>query len=98
MELHKAWEQTRLLALAPSSRAKLAQLLLVWAEQHGQRTSEGVRVPLHMTQEAIGEAIGATRETVSRLLGDFRRHRWIRLQGASVLLLQPDQLRALGAG
>lgn len=97
MELHKAWEQTRLLVLAPSTRAKLAQLLLVWADQHGQSTTEGVRVPLNMTQEEIGEVIGATRETVSRLLADFKRRRLIRIKGGSVVLLQPDELRTLTA-
>lgn len=97
MELHKAWEQTRLLALAPNARAKLAQLLLVWAGQHGEATPEGVRVSPQMTQEAIGERIGATRETVSRLLADFKRRRLIRVRGGSVLLLQPEQLRALSA-
>lgn len=98
MELHKAWEQSRLLALAPSARAKLAQLLLVWASQHGQPTAEGVRVPLPLTQEEIGKVIGTSRETISRLLADFKRRRWIRIKGGSVLLLQPDELRALSAG
>ena len=97
MELHKAWEQTRLLALAPSAQAKLAQLLLVWADHHGQATAEGVRVPLHMTQEEIGETIAASRETVSRLLADFKRRRLIRVKGGSVILIQPDELRALSA-
>ena len=97
MELHKAWEQTRLLALAPSTQAKLAQLLLVWAGQHGQATEEGVRVPLNMTQEAIGESIGVSRETVSRLLADFTRRGLIRVKGGSVLLVHADQLRALSA-
>src|SRR5260370_36982058 len=69
MELHAAWAQTRMLALAPNARAKMAQLLLLWADRHGQATSEGIRFPLNMTQEAVGETIGATRETVSRLLG-----------------------------
>lgn len=97
MELHKAWEQTRLLALAPSTQAKLAQLLLGWAEEHGQPTAEGLRISLNMTQEEIGEAIGASRETVSRLLADFKRRRLIRVKGGSVLVLRPDELRALSA-
>lgn len=97
MELHKAWEQTRLLALAPSARAKLAQLLLTWAGAHGQATADGVRVSLNMTQEEIGETIGASRETVSRLLAEFKRRRWIRIKGGTVLLVQPDELRALSA-
>ena len=97
MELHAAWAQTRMLALAPNARAKMAQLLLPWGDRHGQTTSEGIRFPLNMTQEAVGEAIGATRETVSRLLGDFQRRQLIRVNGSSVLLLHPEQLRSIGA-
>jgi len=97
MELNKAWEQTRMLALAPSARAKLAQLLLLYAGQHGQTTAQGVRIPLNMTEEEIGESIGATRETVCRLLADFKRRRFIRVKGGSVLLVRPDELRALSA-
>lgn len=98
MELHRAWEQTRLLALAPSAGAKLAQLLLDWAGQHGQTTPEGVRVALNMTQDEIGQTIGASRETVSRLLADFKRQRLIRVRGHSVLILHTEHLRALSAG
>ncbi|MEK7214339.1 MAG: helix-turn-helix domain-containing protein, partial [Chloroflexota bacterium] len=58
---------------------------------------EGVRVPLNMTQEEIAEAIGASRETVSRLMADFKRRRLIRTKGGSVFLLQPDNLRTLSA-
>lgn len=97
MELHKAWEQTRLLTLAPNARAKLAQLLLASAAQHGRKTPQGLRIPLNMTAEDIGEAIGATRETVSRLLADFKRRRLIRVKGGSILLVHPEELSALGA-
>ncbi len=94
---HPEATRARLLALAPNARAKLAQLLLLWADQHGQPTAEGVRVPLHVTQEAIGEAIGSSRETVSRLLAGLQRRHLIRLRGSSLLLLQLDELRALSA-
>ncbi len=97
MELRKAWEQTRLLALAPSAAAKLAQLLLNWAENHGRAAREGVRVSLNMTQEEIGQTIGASRETVSRLLADFKRQRLISVRGHSVLILHTERLRALSA-
>jgi CRP/FNR family cyclic AMP-dependent transcriptional regulator len=94
MELHKSWEQARLLALAPSTRSKLAQLLLEWASEHGKVEEEGVCVPFHMTHEEIGRIIGASRETVSRrLLSDFKRRRLIRVKGGSVYLV-PEELRA----
>jgi len=92
MELHKSWEQARLLALAPSTRSKLAQLLLEWASEHGKTDEEGTCVPFHMTHEEIGRIIGASRETVSRLLSDFKRRRLIRVKGASLYMV-PEELR-----
>lgn len=93
MELHKSWEQARLLALAPSTRSKLAQLFLEWANEHGKADENGICVPFHMTHEEIGRIIGASRETVSRLISDFKRRELIRVKGNSMWLV-PDQLRA----
>ncbi len=95
MELHKAYDQTRLLALAPGTQVKVAQFLMAWAEQHGELAMEGMRVAVHMTHEEIGESIGASRETVSRVLGDFRRKRLIQMRGGTIVILQPQQLRGL---
>ncbi len=95
MELHKAYEQTQLLALAPGTQVKVAKFLLTWAEKHGQLGDGGMRVSVHMTQEEIGESIGASRETVSRVLGDFRRRELIRTRGGTIVILQPQQLFGL---
>jgi CRP/FNR family transcriptional regulator, cyclic AMP receptor protein len=97
MELHKAWEQTRLVALAPSSRAKLAHWLLSSANEQGKPTAGGVRISVAITHSEIGDSIGASRETVTRLLADFRHRGLIRAQGASLVILRPDELRALSA-
>jgi CRP/FNR family transcriptional regulator len=97
MELHKAWQQTRLVALAPSSRAKLAHWLLSSANDQAKTTAEGVRIRVAITHSEIGESIGASRETVTRLLGDFRRRGLIRAHGASLVILRPDELQALSA-
>ncbi len=97
MELHKAWDQTRILALAPSTQAKVAQFLLAWAAQHGQTTPEGVHLALNMTHEEIGQAIGSSRESVSRALGDFRQKRLIRMNGGSMVILEPTELRSLSS-
>ena len=96
-ELHQAWEQTRLFTLAPSARAKLAQLLLVSAQQRGQSTPRGLRVALNMTEEDIGEAIGTTRETVSRLLADFKRRGLISRRGSSLVIVDLEKVRTLSS-
>ena len=41
--------------------------------------------------------LSCTRETVSRLLGDFQRRQLIRVTGSAVLLLRTDELRSIGA-
>lgn len=95
MEVHRGWEQARLLGLAANAPAKVARFLLDWSERHGQPAEGGVRVSLNMTHEGIAEAIGSTRETVSRVLADFQSRRLIRVRGGSVLLIAPDQLQSI---
>ena len=97
MELHRAWEQTRLVTLASSAQGKLAHLLLGWTNEVGQQTPEGVRIRVTMTREEMGESIGASRETVSRLLTGFKRRGLIRTSGSSMFILKPDNLQELSA-
>jgi CRP/FNR family transcriptional regulator len=98
MELHKAWEKTSLLALAPSTPAKVAHFLLAWAAERGQTAVEGVHVPLNMTHEEIARLIGASRESVSRILGDFRNRRLIRTNRGALIILHANELRAVMTG
>lgn len=98
MELHKAWEQTNLLALAPSTQAKLAQFLLARGAQDGRETAEGVQIALKMTHDEIAHSIGASRESVTRVLSDFRNRRLIRVVGSALIILQTTELQTLIAG
>jgi len=98
MELHKAWEQTRMVALGMSARAKLAQLLMSWASDEGSETPEGRRIRVTMTHEGIAESIGASRETVSRLLADFERRGVIRAKGSAIVILRLGELSSLSSG
>jgi CRP/FNR family cyclic AMP-dependent transcriptional regulator len=87
MELGKAWKQTGMLALAPDNHAKLAQFLLERAEKHGQPTAEGLRIALHMTHEEIAQSIGASRESVSRILSDWKQRGVIRMSGGTLTIM-----------
>ncbi len=97
VELRKAYDQTRLLALAPGTQVKVAQFLLAWSDRQGEMVREGVSPAIHLTHEEIGESIGASRETVSRILGDFRRKQLIRIRGGTIVILQPQELRVLSS-
>ena len=95
MELGKAWRQTKMLALAPDTHSKLTQFLLDWAEKHGRPTPEGLRIALHMTHEEIAQSIGASRESVSRILSDWKHRGVIRSSGGAITILQPLELQII---
>jgi hypothetical protein len=42
--------------------------------------------------EEIANMAGISRETVTRLLSQFRRDRWIAIGGSSLTIVKPEQL------
>ncbi len=48
--------------------ARLAPRLLSLAEDHGQRVPNGIRIETKVSQSALGEQVGSTRETVNKQL------------------------------
>jgi len=97
MELGKAWQQTKMLALAPDTHSKLAQFLMDWGEKHGKATTEGLRIALHMTHEEIAQSIGASRESVSRILSEWKHQGVIRSSGGNITILRPLELQGAPA-
>ena len=95
VELRHAYHQLARIALAPTARAKLASLLVDMASHSPQPTEKGARFQLHLSHEEVGELIGSSRETVTRLLNEFRRKKFIETKGAWVILTQPAKLKAL---
>jgi CRP/FNR family transcriptional regulator len=66
-------EHTRLLFLSQSATEKLARLLVRWCDDLGKRTPRGIRISSGLTHEEMGQMICASRETVTRVLGEFKR-------------------------
>jgi CRP/FNR family cyclic AMP-dependent transcriptional regulator len=80
-----AFDQIRSLGLSHCAREKLARVLLEWAA-HGEVTREGTRVKLAMTHEEIAQMIGTSRETVTRILAEFKAKQLAYIKGASLLI------------
>ena len=95
MELHEAWRQSRMVALAPDTHAKLAQFLIDQAGKHGQVTDGGLRIALHMTHEEIAENIGASRESVSRIMKELRTRGVIGVNGGMITIFHAIELSNL---
>ena len=73
-------DHTRMLALSESTLEKLAHLIACWGRDFGERTAEGIRVRVLLTQEEIAQIIGASRETVTRLFSVLKRDQIIRVK------------------
>jgi len=54
--------------------------------------------PLPMSRQDIGDYLGLTPATVSRVLSTFRRHGWLVNRQRAINLLQPDQIRRIADG
>jgi CRP/FNR family transcriptional regulator len=66
-EFQSAYRDIHDLILAHSSAGKLAKLLLSWTPTSANTTKE-IRVRSGLTHEEMAQMIGASRETVTRLL------------------------------
>lgn len=95
MELYRAQRQMARIALSPSARAKLAGLLLEWGSCDIQPPPKGATFQLALTHEEVGELIGSSRETVARILSQFRRQGLVQVKGTLVTLLNPARLETL---
>jgi CRP/FNR family transcriptional regulator, cyclic AMP receptor protein len=73
------------LGLSHSVSEKLARLLLEWAND-GEKTPDGIRIKVSLTHEEIAQLIGTSRETVTRVLGEFRDQQIAQLRGSTLLI------------
>lgn len=82
------------LSFPGQARARLAAFLL---ERLGPAGNGNGSPALDLTHEQVAQMLGLSRETVSRLLGEFKRAGWLEADGASVALANPAQLQRLAA-
>jgi CRP/FNR family transcriptional regulator, cyclic AMP receptor protein len=71
---------------------RVAKALLDLADKFGSPTTDGLRVTHDLTQEELAQLVGASRETVNKALADFASRAWLRLDGKSVIILDPERL------
>jgi len=80
-----AYDEIRTLGLAASPSEKFAKLLLSWSTKGAQNDGSS-QFRLTLTHEEIGEVIGTTRETVSRLFSEFRKKQLLQIKGATMVI------------
>jgi len=80
------------LGLSRSSSQRLARFFLGWSANHAHGR-DCLRIAL--THEEIGEIIGVTRETVTRLMTAFKKKNLLLVKGTSVNICNRATLRSL---
>src|SRR5690242_4051760 len=89
-------EVARSIGLSQSVTERVAKFLLDWSSD-GQVKEGPVRVTMALTHEEIAQLIGASRETVTRTLSEFKKQRTIELNGATLILKNKVALESLVA-
>jgi len=93
-EFQYAYREIHELVLARSSSGKLARLLLSWMSGVEKENRE-VRIHAPVTHEEMAQRIGASRETVTRLLSELRKKDLIRLDGTTLIIRNRTALEAM---
>ena len=87
-----AQRETKFLAFGETSTVRLARLLLEWSAERGVAAVDGVHVRSRLTHTEIAQSIGATRETVTRILSELSgRGILVRGQG-EIVIRSSDEL------
>ena len=88
-------EQAILLYADMKGAERLASLLLDLSARYAERGYSGLRFRLRMSRADIGNYLGLTIESISRLFARFRSEGWIALDKREIELLNYDGLVAL---
>jgi CRP/FNR family transcriptional regulator, cyclic AMP receptor protein len=86
--------EIRDLILSDSASEKLARLMVGWLDQNASATNP-TQVKLALTHEEIGQMIGTSRETVSRLFAGFKKQHLIQQNGCTLVIPNRIALESL---
>ncbi|MFP4020814.1 MAG: Crp/Fnr family transcriptional regulator [bacterium] len=90
--LRRAQENVRDLALKDSS-AKVAGLLIFLAEKYGKQKKDKVVLDISLTQQELASMIGSSRETVSRVLGQFEGEDLIKTSRKKIIIYKLNEIK-----
>jgi len=93
-DFQAAYSEIRGMVMARSSTGKLARLLLSWSPP---LDGGEARISSRLTHEEIGQMIGSSRETVTRVLSQLKKSRFIRSDGNTLVICDRRALEMLAA-
>ena len=94
-EFQSTYRDIHELVLSRSSSGKLARLLLSWVNRRDGDPAHELRIQAPVTHEEMAQRIGASRETVTRLLSELKKKDFIRLEGSTLVIKNRTALEAM---
>lgn len=92
-------EQNAMLLLGNMrAEQRFAAFLVNLASRYSARGYSSTSFQLRMSREEIGNYLGLTIESISRLLSRLKKQGLIRVANREIELLEPERLRAIAAG
>tara|TARA_Y100001968_G_C19388880_1_gene734427 strand:- start:312 stop:1025 length:714 start_codon:yes stop_codon:yes gene_type:complete len=72
--------------------SKLVNFLLVLSEDFGVSGEKGIIIDLHISHQDIADAIGSTRVTITRLLGELKNLGLLAIDQKKIIIFDPKAL------
>src|SRR3974390_1201287 len=91
---HAAVSEMRTIGLSHSAGEKLARFLLEWAANYPEEKGQ-ISIKLTLPHEEIAQRIGSSRETVTRLLADFRKKQLLQVMGSTLVIKNKQALETI---
>ena len=88
----RLYDNTLATLISADRPGRVANQLLQLAQRFGRHENDGLRVTHDLTQEELAHLIGTSRETVNKALANFTQRGWIRVDGKSVVIREPERL------
>ncbi len=71
---------------------RLAKALLSLGRTLGHPVADGLRIDCRLTQQDLASMVGASRESINKLLSAWRSHGLLSMTGRCLVLTRPDEL------
>jgi CRP/FNR family cyclic AMP-dependent transcriptional regulator len=72
---------------------RVAKKLIELAETHGEKVGDGMRIDVRLTQQELASMVGASRESVNKVMGYFTDKKFISTDKHRVTIHKVDDLR-----
>ena len=72
---------------------KTASMLVTLSERYGVNTAEGTLIDMKLTHQELADLVGVARETVTRILNDFKKDGCITVKSRSIIITNVNELK-----